>query len=193
MKKYYLICGVGIPMIILNSALAATTTGSISATLTLTNGCLVNNSAATSGLALGTLSFGSFTTTGFTGGSATLSGASGTGSSAISVKCSPGITPVLTITGSNAAPANIHGTVPSTGPRYLVGTTNTTQAIAYGLYTSNTFTTPIVNATTVTPTTTGDATYGNLYTFFGNITGVTGGTDIYPDIYTDTIGVQVTY
>ena len=43
------------------TALAATTTGAINATLTLTTGCLVNGQSATTGVNFGTLNFGSST------------------------------------------------------------------------------------------------------------------------------------
>ncbi|MFS1538764.1 MAG: hypothetical protein ACL7BU_08835 [Candidatus Phlomobacter fragariae] len=46
-----------------HSALAATTTETVNVTLTLSNSCVVNNSTATSGIALGTLDFGTQPTT----------------------------------------------------------------------------------------------------------------------------------
>ncbi|PAV10106.1 hypothetical protein CBG25_02370 [Arsenophonus sp. ENCA] len=47
-----------------HSALAATTTGTVNVTLTLSNSCVVNGSTATSGILLGTLNFGAQPTTG---------------------------------------------------------------------------------------------------------------------------------
>ncbi|MCK8585186.1 spore coat protein U domain-containing protein [Yersinia ruckeri] len=196
MKKNHLLWSLGIPLLFLNSALAAgTTTGTIGATLTLTSACMVNgNPTDSSGLALGTLSFGAFPTTTFTSASATLSVTSGSNGSAISVLCSPGVTPVLTVISSNSLPVNgvVHGTAPST-PRYLTGASNPLQTIVYGLYTDSAYSTIVTNNTTVVATTTGDSTYGSLYTFFGNITGVSGPASLYPDSYSDTINVQITY
>lgn len=94
---------------------AATTTGTINATLTLTTGCLVNGQSATSGVNFGTLNFGSSAAT-FDTLNATLVGASGNG---IFVRCTTGQTFNVQVTSSNTAPATIYGTV-SGQPRYLI-------------------------------------------------------------------------
>ncbi len=158
---------------------AATTTGTINATLTLTTGCLVNGQSATSGVNFGTLNFGSSAAT-FDTLNATLVGASGNG---IFVRCTTGQTFNVQVTSSNPAPATIYGTV-SGQPRYLILGSNNTQGIAYTLYSDAAFTTAI--GTT-------DPTLGTNYAIYGRVVGGGFNPLIPAGTYTDTINVAVNY
>ncbi|TQI80302.1 spore coat protein U-like protein [Serratia fonticola] len=193
MKKYGFIAGAGLVLCMVNPVLAGTTTGTISASLVLTAGCVVNGGTGTSGLNLGTLNFGTYNAQTFTGATATLAS---TPDNAIAVKCSPGSTYTIKVTGSNAVPSGaVYGTVPTTGPRYLVGTTNTTQGVAYLLSLSSSFAPAgtIVNGTAFPAATTTDPTYGDLYPIYGQITGVTNNENIRADTYADNIQVEIDY
>ena len=58
-RKLLLICaGTLLTTTVVNQALAVTSSGTIGATLTLTNGCLINGSPTQSGINFGTLDFG---------------------------------------------------------------------------------------------------------------------------------------
>lgn len=193
MKKYGFIVGAGLALSVANPVLAGTSTGTINASLVLTAGCIVNGGTGTSGLNLGTLSFGSFNAQTFTGATATLAS---TPQNAIAVKCSPGSTYTIKVTSSNNVPSGaVYGTVPTTGPRYLVGNTYTTEGVAYLLSLSATFATAgtIVNGTAFPAATATDPTYGDLYPIYGQITGVTSNASIKADTYADVIHVEIDY
>lgn len=57
--KLFLFAAAGLTVAIPSLTQAATTSGTINATLTLTTGCLVNGQSATAGVNFGTLNFGS--------------------------------------------------------------------------------------------------------------------------------------
>lgn len=169
-------------------SLAATTTGTINATLTLTTGCLVNGQSATTGVNFGTLDFGSSAAT-FDTLNATLVGTAGNG---IFVRCTTGQTYNVQITSSNAAPTTVYGDV--TGqPRYLVLGADATQGIAYTLYNDAAFTTAIANNTNLTPSGTANPTLGDNYPIYGRVTGGGFNAAIPAGTYTDTINVAVNY
>lgn len=193
MKKYGFIVGIGMALSIVSPTFAATTTGTINASLVLSTGCIVNGNTGTSGLNLGSLNFGSYDAETFTGADASLTSST---NNAIAVKCSPGSPYTLQITSSNSAPSGaVYGTVPTTGPRYLVGSTYTTEGVAYVLSLSPAFAPAgtIVNGVNFPAATTTDPTNGDLYPIYGQITGVTNNTNIHADTYTDIIHVQVSY
>ncbi len=171
------------------TAMAATTTGVINATLTLTTGCLVNGQPATTGVNFGTLDFGSSAAT-FQTLNATLVGSAGNG---IYIRCTLNQTPSVQITGSNAAPTTAtFGTV-TAQPRYLLLTTDATQGIAYTLYSDAAFTTAIANNTNIAPSGTTDAVLGTNYAIYGRVVGGDYNPLIPAGRYTDTITVQVNY
>ncbi|AUX94727.1 Csu type fimbrial protein [Mixta gaviniae] len=167
---------------------AATTTGTINATLTLTTGCLVNGQPGTAGVNFGTLNFGSSAAT-FDTLNATLVGAAGTG---IYVRCTTGQTYNVQVTSSNAAPATVYGEV--TGqPRYLLLGSDNTRGISYTLYSDAGFSNAIANNTSLPANGTADATLGDNYQIFGRITGGGFNATIPAGTYTDTISVAVNY
>ena len=169
-------------------SLAATTTGTINATLTLTTGCLVNGQSATTGVNFGTLDFGSSAAT-FDTLNATLVGSAGNG---IFVRCTTGQTYNVQVTSSNTAPATVYGDV-SGQPRYLVLGADATQGIAYTLYSDAAFTTAIANNANLTPSGTTNATLGDNYPIYGRVTGGGFNAAIPAGTYTDTINVAVNY
>ena len=168
---------------------AATTTGTINATLTLTTGCLVNGQSATTGVNFGSLNFGSSAAT-FDTLNATLVGAAGNG---IFVRCTAGNTFNVQVTSSNGAPGTIYGTV-SGQPRYLILGSDNTQGIAYTLYSDASFTTAIANNTNIAPSSgTPDPTLGTNYAIFGRVVGGGFNPLIPSGTYTDIINVAVNY
>ena len=186
--KLFLFAAAGLTVAIPSLTQAATTSGTINATLTLTTGCLVNGQSATAGVNFGTLNFGSSAAT-FDTLNATLVGAAGNG---IFVRCTTGQTYNVQLTSSNAAPATVFGEV-TAQPRYLVLVSNATQGIAYTLYNSTSYTTPIANNTNLTSTGTTDPTNGDNYPIYGRITGGGFNAAIPAGTYTDTINVAVNY
>ncbi|YCI29888.1 spore coat U domain-containing protein [Erwinia sp. PK3-005] len=187
LKLLLAVAGCALPLIA-TSSFAATTTGTINATLTLTTGCLVNGQPGTTGVNFGTLDFGSSAAT-FDTLNATLVGTAGTG---IYVRCTTGQTYNVQVTSSNAAPATVYGEV--TGqPRYLLLGSDNTQGISYTLYSDAGFANAIANNTNLPANGTADPTLGENYQIFGRIVG--GGFDatIPAGTYTDTISVAVNY
>jgi spore coat protein U-like protein len=171
-----------------HAVFAATTTGTINATLTLTTGCLVNGQSATTGVNFGTLNFGSSAAT-FDTLNATLVGAAGNG---IFVRCTTGQTFNVQVTSSNTAPSTVYGTV-SGQPRYLTLGSDNTQGIAYTLYSDAAFTTAIANNTNIAASGTTDPTLGTNYAIYGRVVGGGFNPLIPAGTYTDTINVAVNY
>lgn len=170
------------------TAFAVTTTGTINATLTLTNGCLINGNPATSNANFGSLDFGTHPAT-FDSMNATLTGATGNG---IRIRCTDGATYSVQVTGSNPAPATIYGAL-STSPRYLVLGTDASQGIAYTLYNDAAFTTPISNNANLTPAGTPDPVNGDIFPVYGQVTQGGNNTSVPSGSYSDVINVQVVY
>ena len=165
--KLFLLAAAGLTSALPAVTFAATTTGTINATLTLTTGCLVNGQSATTGVNFGTLNFGSSAAT-FDTLNATLVGASGNG---IYVRCTTGQTYNVQVTSSNEAPATVFGTV-SGQPRYLILGSNNTNIAASG---------------------TTDPTLGTNYAIYGRVVGGGFNPLIPAGTYTDTINVAVNY
>ncbi|CAO95504.1 spore coat protein U domain-containing protein [Erwinia tasmaniensis] len=186
MKLFLLGCGLGLGVV--SSGYAATATGTINATLNLTNNCLVNGQPGTTGINFGSLNFGTSPST-FTTLNASVAGSAGSG---IYINCSAGDTYTVAITGSNTAPATVFGTVTS-APRYLISTTQATTAIAYTLYPTAASSTPIANNTNLTANGTPDPVLGSNYQIFGRITGGGDNAAIPEGTYTDVINVAITY
>ncbi|MGB9097748.1 spore coat protein U domain-containing protein [Erwinia sp.] len=188
MKMKLFLLGCGLSLGVASSGFAATTTGTIGATLVLTTGCLVNGQSATTGVNFGTLDFGSSAAT-FDTLNATLVGSLGNG---IFVRCTTGQTYNVQLTSSNPAPATVFGAV-TAQPRYLILGSNATQGIAYTLYGTTSYTTPIADSTNLTSTGTTDPVNGDNYPIYGRITGGGFNAAIPAGTYTDTINVAVNY
>jgi len=186
--KLFLLAAAGISTALPSLTLAATTSGTINATLTLTTGCLVNGQSATAGVNFGTLNFGSSAAT-FDTLNATLVGAAGNG---IFVRCTTGQDYNVVVTSSNTAPATVYGTA-STSPRYLILGSNNAQGIAYTLYSDASFTTAIANNTPIAASGTTDPTLGTNYAIYGRVIGGGFNPLIPAGTYTDTINVAVNY
>lgn len=167
---------------------AVTSSGTIAATLTLTNGCLINGSPSQNGINFGTLDFGTHPAT-FSTLTTQLSGASGGNS--FSVQCTTSSYVVaITSNANSTAPGTIVGT-PGTPARYLVSTTNATQGVAYSLYSDSSYNNVIANGAALPiASTTGGV---DNYTLYGRIQGGGNSVTVVPGTYTDTINVSVTY
>ncbi|TCV93078.1 Csu type fimbrial protein [Biostraticola tofi] len=170
------------------SAVAATTSGTMNATLTLTNGCLINGNPATSNADFGTLNFGTHPAT-FDSLNTVLTGATGDG---IRIRCTDGATYTVQIIGSNAAPTTVYGAQTSS-PRYMVLGSDATKGIAYTLYQDAAFTTPITNNAAMISAGTPDPVNGDIYHVYGRVSQGGNNTAIPAGTYTDVINIQVVY
>ncbi|MCT4705994.1 spore coat U domain-containing protein [Enterobacteriaceae bacterium H16N7] len=189
MNKIFLLtlCASGL-LLGTTSAQAVTSSGTIAATLTLTNGCLINGSPAQNGINFGTLNFGTSPAT-FNQLTTTLTGASGGNS--FGIQCTNGATYTVQVTGStNGAPTTAVGT-PGTPARYLINTADATQGVAYSIYSDNAFANVIANNTAI-PKASTTAGVDN-YIVYGRIQGGGNSVTVAPGTYTDTINVSVTY
>lgn len=170
------------------AAQAVTSLGTIAATLTLTNGCLINGSPSQSGINFGTLDFGTHPAT-FSTLTTQLTGASG--GNAFTVQCTTS-SYTVTITGNtnSTAPTTVVGT-PGTPGRYLLSTTDATQGVAYSLYSDSGYSNVVANnaAIPIASTTNGV----DSYTLYGRIQGGGNSVTVVPGTYTDTINVSVNY
>lgn len=190
MKTKLFLLGCGLSLGVVSSAYAVTTTGTITARLVLTAGCLVNGQVAAPGSIgnLGLLEFASGPAT-FDIKTATLVGTVGNG---IFVRCSTGSTYSVQITSSSAKPTTVYGTE-TAQPRYLISGTTATIGIAYSLYANTDYTTPIANNTNLVAAGTADPVYGDNYPIYGRIAGGGNTSAIPAATYTDTINVAVNY
>ncbi|WP_370451463.1 spore coat U domain-containing protein [Buttiauxella sp. B2] len=182
-----MLCGSGL-LCGISEAQAVTSSGTINATLTLTNGCLINGSPAQNGINFGTLDFGEHPAT-FSTLTTELAGASGGNS--FGIQCTSGAIYTVQVTGStNAAPTTTVGT-PGTPARYLVNTSDTTQGVAYSIYSDNAFNNVITNNAAI-PKASTTAGVDN-YIVYGRIQGGGDSVTVKPGTYTDIINVSVTY
>ncbi|WP_075183082.1 spore coat protein U domain-containing protein [Pantoea sp. 1.19] len=186
LKIFFATCGLSAAL--LPAAWGASTTGTINATLTLTTGCLVNGQSGTSGVSFGTLDFGAQAAT-FDTLNATLQNSAGSG---IFVRCTTDQSYNVRITNSNTAPATVYGDR-TAAPRYLRLSSDNTVGIAYSLYGSTSYTTPIANDTDLVAVGTPDPVNGDNYPIYGRITGGGFNAAIPAGTYTDTINVAVNY
>lgn len=155
---------------------ATTVTGQITSTLVLTSSCLVNGGAGTTNLNFGTLNFGT-TTSLFTQTGTQLVAAGG---GAVSIQCSAGTTPTVTIQ------AGLHDGQSPGGTRALAdGAGN---FVPYDLYTDAGFNNLLAaNGVINLAASTGAAQTINLWGKAVGKAGLPAGT------YTDTIAVQLTF
>lgn len=168
---------------------AMNSSGTIGVSLTLTNGCLINGSASQNGIPFGNLDFGVSPAT-FTQLSTQLAGA-GNGGNTFGVQCtSNSYSVVLTGNTNTVAPATAIGTPGSTA-RYLRSTDNSSQGVAYSLYSDGSFSSEIANNSPLSRTSSTDGV--DYYTLYGRIKGGGNNTAVAPGIYTDTINVSVIY
>lgn len=171
------------------AAQSVTSTGTIAATLTLTNGCLINGSPSQNGINFGTLDFGSHPAT-FDTLSAQLTGASS--GNTFGIQCTSGSSYTVQVTGNtnSTEPSSVTGTVGAPA-RYLLNTADTSQGVAYSLYSDSGFNTIVVNDA---PLPIASTTAGvDNYTLYGRIQGGGNSVSVAPGTYTDTINVSVIY
>lgn len=188
MNKFRLIIVAGCVMIAGGqTAQAVTSSGSIAASLTLTNGCLINGSPMQDGINFGTLNFGARPAT-FTTLTTQLSGTGGGNSFAI--QCTTTDYTVQVTGNTNvAAPGTIVG-APGTPERYLVNSDGSI-GVAYSLYSDSSFNYVVANNAPIAATSTTGGT--NNYTLYGRIVGGGNSITVVPGVYTDTISVSVVY
>ncbi|OAT32194.1 putative fimbrial subunit [Buttiauxella brennerae ATCC 51605] len=183
-----LLCGSGLLCGISGAQAVVTSSGTITATLVLTNGCLINGSPSQDGINFGTLNFGEHPAT-FSTLTTVLSGAAGGNS--FSIQCTSGAPYTVQVSGStNAAPGTTVGT-PGTPARYLVNTTDATQGVAYSIYSDTAFNNVIANNAAV-PKASTTAGVDN-YIVYGRIVGGGNSVTVKPGTYSDIINVSVTY
>ncbi|WNN43706.1 MULTISPECIES: Csu type fimbrial protein [Winslowiella] len=189
MKMKLFLMGCGLSLGVASSGFAATTTGTINATLTLTTGCLVNGQPTTTNVDFGDLSFGTSAAT-FDTLTATLVGPVGNG---IYVNCTNDEDYNVQIDSSNGAPSgDTYGDV-TASPRYLLLDSDNTQGIAYTLYNDAGFATVIADGADLTASGTPDPVNGENYPIYGRITGGDYNANIPVGTYSDTINVVVNY
>lgn len=158
------------------SPAATTVTGQISATLILTNSCLVNGVGGSSGLNFGTLNFGTNNSL-YTEADAQVLGGGG---GALSIQCSAGTSPVLSITSGTNDGRSTGGT------RALADGAG--HFAPYDIYTDAAHTQILANNGTINlALSTGAAQTVNIYGKSPGKVGLPAGT------YTDTIAVMLTF
>lgn len=189
MKQLRLFLILGVAAMSVNNANAAViSAGTIGATLTLSNGCLINSSPSQSGINFGTLDFGTNPAT-FSQLTTQLSG-TGAGGSTFTIQCTTTSYTVRIISNTNTAtPGSTVGT-PGATPRYL-RTASNTQGIAYSVYNDSGFSTEIGDNTNITRASTANGV--DSYTLYGRIQGGGNSVTVLPGTYTDTLNVNVTY
>lgn len=155
---------------------ATTVTGQMTSSLILTSSCLVNGTTGSTNLNFGSLNFGT-TTSLFTQAGTQLVAAGG---GAVSIQCSAGTTPSMTIQ------AGSHDGQSPGGSRALAdGTGN---FVPYDLYTDSGFSNLLaINGVINLAASTGVAQTVNIYGKAVGKPGLPAGT------YTDTIAVQLTF
>jgi len=166
---------------------AVTTSGTIDASLTLTNGCLINGSPSQNGVNFGTLNFGTHPAT-FSTLTTQLTGASG-GNSFVIQCTTTDYTVQITGNANSTTPAITIGT-PGTPERYLMNSLGSI-GVAYSLYSDSSFNNVIANNASIPAATSIGGV--NNYTLFGRIQGGGNNVTVAPGIYTDTISVSVVY
>lgn len=187
-RKLLLICTGTVLTLMAQNAAAVTSSGTIGATLTLTNGCLINGSPTQNGINFGSLDFGTHPAT-FATLTTQLTGASG--GNTFTIQCTTAsYTVAITGNTNSTAPGTVVGT-PGTPARYLVNTSNAAQGVAYSLFSDSGYNNVITNNTAIPVASTAGGI--DSYTLYGRITGGGNSVTVVPGTYTDTINVSVTY
>ncbi|MNS12049.1 Spore Coat Protein U domain protein [compost metagenome] len=187
-SKLLLICTGSMLALAAHQAMAVTSSGTIGATLTLTNGCLINGSPTQNGINFGSLDFGTHPAT-FSTLTTQLAGASG--GNTFTIQCTTAsYTVAITGNTNSTAPGTVVGT-PGTPARYLVNTANTAQGVAYSLFSDSGFNNIVANNAPLPVASTAGGV--DSYTLYGRITGGGNSVTVVPGTYTDTINVSVTY
>lgn len=188
MKKVRLILLSGLVAMSVNNAGAVTSSGTIGATLTLSNGCLINGSPSQTGINFGTLDFGTQPAT-FSQLTTQLSG-TGAGGSTFTIQCTTTSYTVQIISNTNTAtPTTTVGT-PGATARYLRTAANT-QGVAYSVFSDSGFSNEVGNGVNIPRASTSGGV--DSYTLYGRITGGGNSVTVLPGTYTDTLNVNVTY
>lgn len=164
------------PALVSSAQAATTVTGQISSTLILTSSCLVNGTAGTTGLNFGTVNFGT-TTSLFTEADGQVLGGGG---GALSVQCSSGTSPTITVG------AGSHDAQSTGGTRALYdGVAN---YVPYDFYTDAAHSQILaINGVINLTASTGQTQTVNIYGKAVGKAGLPAGT------YTDTVAVQLTF
>lgn len=187
-RKLLFICaGTLLTAATVGQALAVTSSGTIGATLTLTNGCLINGSPTQNGINFGTLDFGTHPAT-FSTLTTQLTGASG--GNTFTIQCTTASYTVA-ITGNTNATAPEPLSAPGTPGRYLVNTANAAQGVAYSLFSDSGYNNVVANNAALPVASTAGGV--DSYTLYARITGGGNSVTVVPGTYTDTINVSVTY
>ncbi|WP_436892891.1 spore coat protein U domain-containing protein [Siccibacter turicensis] len=174
-------------LLVTSAGNAVTSSGTITATLTLTNGCLINGSPSQNGINFGSLNFGTQAAT-FSTLTTQLTGANG--GSTFTIQCTTADYTVQLTGSTNTAPGTVVGS-PGTPARYMVNSTNAAQGVAYSLFSDSAFNNVIANNTPIPVAST--AAGVDSYTIYGRITGGGNSVTVVPGVYNDTINVSVTY
>lgn len=165
----------GLALTLAGQAHAASITGTVNATLTLTASCQVNGASGTSGLDFGSLNFGTETAL-FTSATGQVLGGGG---GALSILCSSGTVPVVKVNAGTNDGKSVGGT------RALANGTN---YVPYDLYTDTARTQLLpIGGTISLATSTGVAQTVNIY---GRAVGKSG---LPAGAYTDIIAVQLDF
>lgn len=165
-----------------SGAHAASSTGTVGVTLTLTNGCMINNAPSLTGINFGTLDFGT---------QAATFGVVTKQASSFTVKCNTNDYTVKVMGSENGKPASVAG-ITGNPARYVVNTADTTQGVAYKLFDNSSMSKEIGNmgdAGTLTAISSADGT--NTYALWGKIEG--NNTLVSAGTYTDTVQISVDY
>lgn len=180
MKINTLLTTTALFILLIPGARADSSTGTIGVTLTLTNGCLINNSPTTSGIDFGKLDFGTQSAT-FTTLTRQMN--------SFTVKCNTSDYAVR-VTGSQntTAPGTAAGTVGSPA-RYLINDADPTQGVAYSLFADSELKTELANGGELEKQSSSGGT--DTYTLWGQIKG--NGTLVSAGTYIDTVQVSVDY
>ncbi|GBQ26390.1 spore coat U domain-containing protein [Gluconacetobacter sacchari] len=155
-------------------------TGTIGVTLTLTSACSINGTILASGSSanFGTLDFGTATTLFTQQDAQVLTGSSG----GISLTCSPGISPQLTVTSG--------GNDTKTTGGHLHALVSGSSNVSYDLYSDSSRTTVVQNNAALALTASSTTYTTNLY---GRVFGAGTASVLPAGVYTDTLNVTLSF
>ena len=176
---HMLVSRIGFSVLVLalvSSAQAATTTGQFTSSMTLSSSCQINGAGGTSGVNFGTLDFGSTGSLFTTANGEVLAGGGG----ALSILCSSGTLPTVTVGAGNNDGGSVGGT------RAL--TDGSTNFVPYDLYTDSGRTQVLaIGGVIALAESTGVAQTVNIYGKAVGKAGLPAGT------YSDSVAVELTF